>query len=66
MSVNADSAGSAPRVSRRPAGGQEPQGAPRPYVTPRLGPGQSVRDLTKALTGSVGDGGGGGMMMMAG
>lgn len=37
----------------------------RRYVAPRLGRPQSVRELTRALTGSVGDGGGGGMMMMA-
>jgi hypothetical protein len=43
-------------------------GARRPYVAPRLGPSQSVRELTRAVTGSVGDGGGGGtgMMQMAG
>jgi hypothetical protein len=63
MSVDPDRADAVLRNSRSSA--QEPRGAPRPYVAPRLGPGQSVRELTRALTGSVGDGGGGGMMMMA-
>jgi hypothetical protein len=61
MSVDPNRADAVPRNSQSSAR----RGAPRPYVAPRLGPGQSVRELTQALTGSVGDGGGGGMMMMA-
>jgi hypothetical protein len=65
MSVNPNRAGAVLRSSPSSARDHEAHGAPRPYVAPRLGPGQSVRELTRALTGSVGDGGGGGMMMMA-
>ena len=57
MSIDANRGGTQPRIS---------DDRLRPYVAPRLGPGQSVRELTQAITGSVGDGGGGGMMMMAG
>ena len=60
MSIDANRGGAEPRSSDHHLA----QGARRPYVAPRLGPSQSVRELTRALTGSVGDGGGGGMMMM--
>ena len=36
----------------------------RPYVAPRLGQGQPVRELTLAMAGSFNDGGGGGTMQM--
>jgi hypothetical protein len=63
MSANPNREGVLPTSHDRPA-----HGARQPYVAPRLGPGQSVRELTRAVTGSVGDGGGGGtgMMQMAG
>ena len=61
MSTDAKRGGAEPRISDDHLA----QGARRPYVAPRLGPSQSVRELTRAITGSVGDGGGGGMMMMA-
>jgi hypothetical protein len=65
MSVNPDRASGFLPSSRSSA---REHGAPRPYVAPRLGPSRSVRELTQAVTGSVGDGGGGGtgMMQMAG
>jgi hypothetical protein len=65
MSVNPNRAGGVLRSPSSSAQDHEAHGARRPYVAPRLGSGQSVRELTRALTGSVGDGGGGGMMMMA-
>jgi hypothetical protein len=66
MSVNPKGAGAVPGISRT-FDHDEAHGARRLYVAPRLGPGQSVRELTRAVEGSVGDGGGGGtgMMMMA-
>jgi hypothetical protein len=44
--------------------GQPAERARRPYVAPRLGRRQSVRELTRAVSGSIADGGGAGGMSM--
>ncbi|MEA2283027.1 MAG: hypothetical protein QOK21_3634 [Solirubrobacteraceae bacterium] len=64
MSPNPNAAGPDPRASRDADGNYLSERTRRHYVAPRLGPSQSVRELTRAVTGSVGDGGGGGTGMM--
>ena len=60
MSIDANQTGAA----RRGAHDHLAPEAPRPYVAPRLGPSQSVRDLTKGAAGSGSDAGAPGFMMM--
>lgn len=64
MSPKPNAVGADPGASRVSDGRQSVEGARRRYVAPSVGPRQSVRELTRAVSGSIGDGGGGGTGMM--
>jgi hypothetical protein len=63
MSPDANATGTGLAASRV-VDDQPAERARRRYVAPRLGPRRSVRELTRAVSGSIGDGGGGGTGMM--